>query len=147
MNYQRIMHRIMLESYTLPSRRSSSGIFIQHHSTKMPENTRGFWAHKNEQPNHSYVFTETAGHCSSGRCDPCQGTNNQPFDECDHGCPSVFCGTGTWSCPCRFWILISFAVLLLTLTLLDVHADCEQSLIFLCKATPRVNHAREWQFP
>ena len=54
MNYQRMMHRIMLESYTLPSRRSCSGIFTQHHSTKIPENTQGVWAHKNEQLNHSY---------------------------------------------------------------------------------------------
>ena len=54
MNYQRMMHRIMLESYTLPSRRSCSGIFTQHHSTKIPENIQGVWAHKNEQLNHSY---------------------------------------------------------------------------------------------
>ena len=75
------------------------------------------------------------------------GCMNQPFDECDHGCPGVFVTRVHGSCSCRFWILISLAVLLLNLTPRDVHADCEQSLIFLCKATPRVNHARERRFP
>ena len=75
------------------------------------------------------------------------GCMNQPFDECHHGCPGVFMTRVHVSCSCRFWILISLAVLLLNLTLRDVHADCEQSLIFLCKAAPRVNHARERRFP
>ena len=154
MNYQRMMHRIMLESYTLPSRRSCSGIFTQHHSTKIPENTQGVWAHKNEQLNDN---STTAIHWNrwslrfrymwfSVQIQQIE-CMNQPFDECHHGCPGVFMTRVHGSCSCRFWILISLAVLLLNLTLRDVHADCEQSLIFLCKATPRVNHARERRFP
>ena len=148
MNYQRMMHRIMLESYTLPSRRSCSGIFTQHHSTKIPENTQGVWAHKNEQLNHSYSLKPLVTAVQVYVIQIQQiGCMNQPFDECHHGCPGVFMTRVHGSCSCRFWILISLAVLLLNLTLRDVHADCEQSLIFLCKATPRVNHARERRFP
>ena len=132
----------------------SSELFWDIHTTSLNKNTgkHSRCLSPQEWTTQPQLFTETAGHCGSGICDSGVqiqqiGCMNQPFDECHHGCPGVFMTRVHGSCSCRFWILISLAVLLLNLTLREVHADCEQSLIFLCKATPRVNHARERRLP
>ena len=89
----------MLESYTLPSRRSCSGIFTQHHSTKIPENTQGVWAHKNEQLNHSYSLKPLV---TAVQVYVIQGTNtaNRMHESAIWWVPSRlpwrFYDTGTW---------------------------------------------------